>query len=163
MRIVTPYPGQLLEAELGLKVIRIFLYKFARDSCVKRRKIYDKETKRLTDKSYLHFNLTPPYWGSKFTEADRTDRSIFSSFLLSKENNIFFMPHYHMVQSNEKNANIYCSTSDQVVKYFDAQKEEEAQNIYIFDASFTWFIDVFDELRKDAIDGKDYHVLFYQK
>lgn len=155
------YPGYLLDAELSVRLMKCYAYKFVKNRIARKSK-YDKVLGRMTEKKYFHFNLSKPMFAPYHSVENlvRLDELLGSGFLSGKSH-VFFVPHYRPIfHEKGRKAFVYCCAGLDLEEYFRTLDEDCMQNVTIFDSSYSWAIDIFDDTVPDFRNYKDVVVYF---
>ena len=155
------YPGCLLDADLSIRVLKCYLYKFVKNKITKKTR-YDKIAGRMTEKKYFWFNFSRPLF-SAYHSIDNMVRfnDLIGSEFIGGKSNVFFVPHYRPEDYDKKRkAFVYRCTGLELERYLRDLNACHMQNIIIFDSSFLWAIDVFEDIVMGSVDCKDVVVYF---
>lgn len=158
----TPYPGTLIDDELGFRIIKCYIYKFVKKN-IERRPRFDVGTMGFTSKKYFWFHTRQPFFGEYNIpeNIEKLDNLKSASFVYDEEK-VYFMPQYYQgeVKGKRKSCIYWCS-GPEVTRYLSSIDLKDLQNLVIFNSRFTWAIDMFDETRHGA--DHDMDVLIYVK
>ncbi|WP_296259474.1 MULTISPECIES: hypothetical protein [unclassified Pseudomonas] len=159
---MTPYPGQLIDDEIGFRILKCYIYKFIKNNIHKRPR-YDVNDKSWTKKNFFWFNTLRPMFGSYHTENNlETLSNLRNAAFLSDEPKVYFMPQY--IQEKFKKVTksyIYCSSGTEVQEYLSEITAKDLQNITIFNNYFTWAVDIFEDTLPHSKNEMD--VVIYVK
>ena len=159
------YPGTLMDDDSGMRVVKCYIYKFARER-IDRKPRYDAKSKRMTEKKFFWFHTARPIWTRFHTIENRLAVKDFIRLYQEVGNKrVYFMPQYFPdnIQFHKRKTLVYCSSMEDVVNYLNAWGESDLQNITIIDSEFRWFYDVFEDEVKDAEDNMDVVAYYYCK
>lgn len=160
--MATPYPGKLINDETGYRILKCYIYKFAKNRITLKPR-FNTETKSFTLKKFYWFNTLRPIVGTyhNHEHIERLDNIKTADFIANEET-AYFMPQYSQQKNQQKRKTLIykCSGAD-IIAYLGCMKLEDLQNITIFNSTFTWAIDIFD----DTLPGHhtDMDVLTYVK
>ena len=159
------YPGTLMDDNSGMRVVKCYIYKFARER-INRKPKYDAKFKRMTEKNFFWFHTTRPIWTRYHTIENILAVKDFIRLHQGVGNKrVYFMPQYFPgnIQFHKRRTLVYCSSMEDVVNYLKAWGESDLQNITIIDSEFRWFYDVFEDEIKGAEDNMDVVAYYYCK
>lgn len=160
--MLTPYPGKLIDDETGFRVLKCYIYKFIKGN-IKKRPRFDVKEMRFSQKKYYWFNTLRPMFGAYHNERNiEPFHNLKDETFISDEKKIYFMPQYYQSKNLAKrNSYIYCCNGAELKEYFSSMKISDLQNITIFNSSFTWALDLFDETLPHPKNEMD--ILIYVK
>ncbi|EOI5721304.1 hypothetical protein ACMS1V_003326 [Cronobacter dublinensis] len=159
------YPGTLMDDDSGMRVVKCYIYKFARER-IDRKPRYDAKSKRMTEKKFFWFHTSRPIWTRFHTIENRFAVKDFIRLHQGAGNEmVYFMPQYfpESIQFHNRKTLVYCSSMEDVVNYLNAWGKSDLQNITIIDSKFRWFYDLFEDEVKDAEDNMDVVAYYYCK
>ena len=155
------YPGTLLDDELGYRLLKCYVFKFIRHK-VLRRPRFDVAAQAFTHKQYFWFHTKRPLFGDYHRQENRVRFSwVLNSGFLAGKRAVFFMPQYSASDSGKhRKTNVYCCSGAEVISYLDRMEWHEMQNFTLFDSSFDWALDIFEDLVPDEQHDKDVVIYF---
>lgn len=159
------YPGTLIDDDNGMRVVKCYIYKFAKER-IDRKPRYDAKSKKMTEKKFFWFHTARPIWTRFHTIENRLAVKDFIRLHQGVENKrVYFMPQYFPddIQFHKRKTLVYCSSMEDAVNYLKAWGESDLQNITIIDSEFRWFYDVFEDEVKDAENNMDVVAYYYCK
>lgn len=160
--MLTPYPGKLIDDEIGLRIFKCYIYKFIKSN-VKRKPRYDIAAKSFTAKKYFWFDTLRPMFGAYHSKENiESFHIIKGERFIAEEKNVYFMPQYLQDEvKGKRKSYIYCSSGSEILEYLSSMGVQDLQNLTIFSSSFSWAIDLFDDTVIHPKDEMD--VLVYVK
>jgi hypothetical protein len=147
-----PYPGILLDDELGFRVLKCYIYKFVKGNIEKKPR-FDVDTMSFSSKKYFWFKTGRPLLGGYHFAGNLIDLDdLKCEGFLSSEERVYFMPRYTQEKFiGKRKSYVYCSSGSDVAKYLSLMGVEDLQNITIFSSRFTWVVDLYE----DTLPGSD--------
>lgn len=160
--MATPYPGTLLNDDIGYRALKCYIFKFIKGK-VTRKSRFDLTQKKMTEKKYYFFNTLRPLFGEYHNEKNLcTLESLRSDYFFSDSDKVFFMPQYRQEKEEAKKTSyVFCCFGREIKAYLDSMTADDLQNITIFDSKFTWAIDLFEDLAPSSTSELD--VMIYVK
>lgn len=157
------HPGCMLDKGLSERLIRCYLYKFIKNKVVRKPR-YDKATGNRTSKTYFQFNMSRPFYGSYHAVSNMVRFSdLIQSNFIKSQNVVFYILHYAPLGRDKgRKAFVYLCEGAALQMYLAKLDSDYMQNITIFDSSFSWAIDIFEDLVADFVDYKDV-VLYFKR
>lgn len=159
------YPGTLMDDECGMRVIKCYIYKFAKER-IERKQQYDVNLKRKTEKRFFWFHTVRPIWTRFHILDNQLAVKDFITLHQGVENKIvYFMPQYlpEDMQFHKRKSLVYYAPIEAVIEYFKGWGESDLQNITIIDTHFRWFYDVFEDAVKNSESNMDVVAYYYSK
>lgn len=150
------YPGTLLDDEKGYRLLKCYMYKFIKNKIIRKPR-FDKATHTFTEKKYFWFNSSRPLFG-RYHTLDKiiSFHWVLNGDFLGNKAQVFYMPQYSQGKHGKKRKTfVYCCPGAELVQYLNKIHYDEMQNITIFDSSFSWAIDIFEDLTFNNVDEKD--------
>jgi hypothetical protein len=162
MRMQTPYPGKLVDDEVGFRVLKCYIYKFIKNNIIRKPR-FDSASWSFTTKKYFWFKTLRPMFG------EYHDKKCIESFhtlkgesFIADEKRVYFMPQCLQEQLVRKRKSyIYCCSGSEAAEYLSLMGVNDLQSLTIFSSSFSWAIDLFDDTVINPRDEMD--VLVYVK
>lgn len=159
------YPGTLMDDECGIRVIKCYIYKFAKEK-IERKQRYDVNLKRKTNKKFFWFHTLRPIW-TRFHILDNqlAVKDFITLHQGVKNQTVYFMPQYFPedMQFHKRKSLVYYASIEAVIEYFKGWRESDLQNITIIDTHFCWFYDVFEDEVKNSESNMDVVAYYYLK
>lgn len=157
------HPGCIFDERLSERLIRCYLYKFIKTKIVRRPR-YDRATGKMTSKRYFQFNMSRPFYGSYHTVSNMVRFSdLIQSNFIKAQDIVFYILHYAPLgREKGRKAFVYFCEGAELQMYLAELDSDYMQNITIFDSSFSWAIDIFEDLVPGFVDYKDV-VLYFKR
>jgi hypothetical protein len=157
----TPYPGKLVDDEVGFRILKCYIYTFIKNNIVRKPR-FDIASRSFTTKKYFWFktlrSMLGEYHDKKCVESFHTLKG--ESFIADEKRSISC----HSLQEQlvrKRKSYIYCCSGGEAAEYLSLMGVNDLQNLTIFSSSFSWAIDLFDDTVIDPRDEMD--VLVYVK
>lgn len=157
------YPGCLLDEELSYRVMKCYVFNFAPDR-ITRRPRYDKVSGKPTEKKYFWFNISRPMRSAYHSMSNRIRfTELMRSNFIQEKPSIFFTPHYAPKgQARRHKSFVYLCSGRDFIDYLNEIDGDAMQNFIVFDSSFKWAVDFYEDLVPEFSNHKDV-VIYFKK